>query len=336
MLRGTSHEIRTPLNGIIGMVQILLERTQLTDEQQECLYTIKTSSNNLLTLLNNLLDLSKIEAGMIELEQRNFSIRTTLTDVIAIQISLVRNKGLTFHSEIQEDIPDDLIGDQLRLKQILLNLLGNAIKFTDHGGVCITITISEQLDGIIFLKISVTDSGIGISEEAMEKIFNPFTQADSSTTRQYGGSGLGLSICTRFAELMGGRIWAESTLGRGSTFNLEVPFLLNTADSVSHLNRNNDQSLAHFDAPPLSEFVPSSPDMALFSIERERLTVLFGELESLLQSRDMAVNKKILELIKLVPATTSIETLRHHVRQCNFNGALACLEDICRELGVTH
>jgi signal transduction histidine kinase len=132
-------------------------------------------------------------------------------------------------TEIAPDVPDTLTGDPLRLKQILFNLLGNAIKFTDDGGLRIGVSISERHDDIVQLKIGVTDSGIGISPDVLENIFEPFVQADGSTTRKYGGSGLGLSICTRLTELMGGRIWAESTEGMGSTFYIQIPFTVNEA-----------------------------------------------------------------------------------------------------------
>jgi PAS domain S-box-containing protein len=334
-IANVSHEIRTPLNGIIGMTQIL-ERTLLTDKQKECLYIVRTSSNNLLSLINDILDLSKIEAGRIELEQRDFSLRDSLSDVIAIQISIIQNKGLTIRTEIQDDIPDNLSGDQLRLKQILLNLLGNAIKFTEKGCICIAVTISNRQDKIVLLKISVTDSGIGISTEVMEKIFKPFTQADASTTRRYGGTGLGLSICARFAELMRGRIWAESTVGIGSTFNLEVPFVVNEAVVERHDRRSSDRLSAHWDAPPPHTLTPSPSYVTTIPIDRERLAALLGEIEALLQNCDMAVNGKTLELVILAPGTALIDTLRHHVRQCNFNEALSCLKDIYRQFNITH
>ncbi len=317
-LSNTSHEIRTPLNGIVGMVQIL-EHTQLTDEQKECLHTIETSSNNLLSLINNILDLSKIEAGKIELEQVDFSLRDCLGEVVAIQSSLVWNKGLSLRIEIPDDVPDNLNGDQLRLKQILLNLLGNAVKFTNQGGVCTTVAVAKRRNDIVFLKISVTDSGIGIGAEAIEKIFDPFTQADASTTRRYGGTGLGLSICARFAELMGGRILAESTVGKGSAFSLEVPFAVNAAGCRDR--QGGDQPPARLNDPPSGMLAPSSSDAAPVPVARELLAVLLAEIESLLQTRDMAVTDKTLELVNLAPTTASIDTLRHRVRQCDFDRA---------------
>ena len=211
-LANMSHEIRTPLNGIMGMAQ-LLDYTEPTEEQQEYLDAIRTSSLSLLSLINDVLDLSKIESGKIELEHRTFSLRGSVSDVVKTQISLIHGKGLSVRTEIPADVPDSLTGDQLRVKQILLNLLGNAIKFTDRGGIVITVSVEERRDDSALLEIGVTDTGVGISPEALKKIFDPFVQADSSTTRQYGGTGLGLAICTRLAELMGGSIRVESREG---------------------------------------------------------------------------------------------------------------------------
>ena len=260
-LSNMSHEIRTPMNGIMGMTQ-LLEYTRLTEEQQEYLNAIRTSSDNLLSLINDVLDLSKIESGKIELEQRNFSLRESIDNVIKSQISPIRNKGLSIRTDISALVPDHLTGDQLRLKQILLNLLGNAIKFTSQGGVSITVTVTEQHEDVVLLKIGVTDSGIGIRAEAMEKIFKPFVQADGSTTRQFGGTGLGLAICTRLTELMGGSIWVESREGRGSTFFLQLPFMLNQA--VEGTRRQfSDKALPLWDGPPLRILIVDDQDINL-------------------------------------------------------------------------
>jgi|GEM_PF-502396 len=248
-LSNMSHEIRTPLNGIMGMAQ-LMEYTELSRDQAESLDIIISSSRSLLCLINDVLDLSKIESGNIEVEHRDFSLRASINDVIKTQISLIHKKKLSITSDIPAEVPDNLTGDQLRLKQIILNFLGNAIKFTDQGGIRITTTVVNRTKTLALLKIGVTDTGIGISPEALTKIFAPFVQADATTTRKYGGTGLGLSICTRLAELMGGAVWAESVEGKGSAFFLQLPFVVNEV-VVEQRRRSRDRSAPRWEGAPL-------------------------------------------------------------------------------------
>ncbi len=224
-LANMSHEIRTPMNGVLGMTQ-LLRYTQPTQEQTEYLDNLETSGINLLALINDILDLSRIESGKLELEAIDFSLHQCIQEVVANQTGRLRQKRLQFTTDIHKQVPKQLRGDSLRFKQIVLNLLGNAIKFTHTGSIAITVTVASCHDQTVTIRMSVCDTGIGMSNEVLSRIFNPFEQADNSTTRCFGGSGLGLSICRRLSELMGGKIWAESLPGKGSTFFVELPFLV--------------------------------------------------------------------------------------------------------------
>jgi signal transduction histidine kinase/CheY-like chemotaxis protein len=224
-LANVSHEMRTPMNGIIGMTELALQ-TSASPEQKEYLQLAKVSADSLLIVINDILDYSKVEAGKLTLDPAPFSLSEFLPITIKLLTPPAQQKGLKLTLTIEDGLPDTLVGDAGRLRQILINLIANAIKFTEHGEVMVSVKAVPQGSNLetACLHFSVQDTGIGVPETKIEAIFAPFEQADRSTTRRFGGTGLGLSICSRLVKLMGGRIWAESKPGEGSTFHFFAYF----------------------------------------------------------------------------------------------------------------
>jgi PAS domain S-box-containing protein len=253
-----SHELRTPMNGVLGCTQ-LLKDTSLTDQQRELIETMHRSADALLTLVNDILDFSKIEAGKMSLEVANVNLRALVGDVTTLAEGLAAQKGLTISLKIDADVPEEFRGDPIRLRQILFNLVGNAIKFTKQGGVTIAISSSARdvtdESGVVVLQWSVQDTGIGLTPEQQANLFKAYAQAEASTARRFGGTGLGLMICRQLVELMGGTITVNSVSGQGSTFSYTTNLLPAIHREITASSSGTDQRNAGDQVGPLRVLV---------------------------------------------------------------------------------
>jgi two-component system sensor histidine kinase/response regulator len=222
-LDNMSHEFRTPMNGVLGMAELLLD-TNLADEQREYLNMLKMSADSLLAIINDVLDFSRIEAGKLDMDPIEFKVREIVQGVTQTFVSAAHQKNLKLDSRIANEVPEVLVGDPLRLRQILVNLVGNAVKFTTRGEVAVGVSLESVGEQNVRLRFTIRDTGVGIPPEKLKVIFEAFSQADNSSTRKFGGTGLGLTISSRLVELMGGEIWAESNSGSGSQFQFTAQF----------------------------------------------------------------------------------------------------------------
>jgi signal transduction histidine kinase/CheY-like chemotaxis protein/HPt (histidine-containing phosphotransfer) domain-containing protein len=280
-----SHEIRTPMNAIIGMADVL-SGTTLTTEQKKCVDVFQRNGVALLNLINDILDLSKVEAGKVELEAVDFDLREVV--VRALEVVEVRSaaKGLFLRQSIARGIAVFLIGDPNRLRQVIINLLGNSIKFTEHGGLDVRVEPDPEDSRPGCLRFAISDSGIGIPEDKVDRIFESFSQADSSTTRRYGGTGLGLTISRQLVELLGGRIWVESAVGRGSTFFFTARFEVQADQSERTVSRATSAAAA-------SEPLPSGLRILLADDSEDNRFLILSYLNQVQASIDVAENGEI-------------------------------------------
>jgi PAS domain S-box-containing protein len=277
------HEIRNPVSVMMGMLDLALQ-TELTAEQREYLCLMKTSSSSLLRVVNDTLDLARIEAGCLDAEKIPFSLRESLQDALNMQTLAAQKKGLALACDVAPEIPDALLGDPMRLRQIVTNLLSNAIKFTEHGEVTMRVERHEPEEGEVVCRFSISDRGIGIPKEKQASIFEPFLQAETSTSRRYGGSGLGLTISARLVKMMGGRMWVQSEPGHGSTFFFTAQFSRQAAVGDPVIDFRGSPAREPVIAPPCSGLTillvdddPLTQRLAQLVLEKEGCRVLLAD-----------------------------------------------------------
>lgn len=264
-LANMSHELRTPMNGVIGMSDFLLD-TELSGEQLNYARRIHISANNLLTILNDILDFSKIEADALDLESIPYQVEDVFQEAVMMLEPLAQEKGIYLKLRVGEKVPEFLLGDPVRVQQILTNLVGNAIKFTPAGGISVYAEIDSKLGNLDVLRVDVVDTGVGIEETKLEEIFKKFTQADASMARRFGGTGLGLAITQKLVEMMGGEIWVKSEIGQGSTFSFALPCKIPSQQDIDKMREELEQTNAHY---------ASSADVSL--IPRSQISLLLVE-----------------------------------------------------------